>query len=279
MHRLEEEDVAERDLLIAVLAKIGKVHSAVENLRSYFTRSRRARRRPFKRDGEDESPPPSVMEGFILCFISRNGTLFDKSRPHLSNYLVEFVETFLTAALFPSLKICPSIDKLGDATQNLPDDPRFFATVQKILSMIGEDKFQFDRHDTTDVRDPTKHSEEEWNQLGVLTAWYHANILKPRREGSMSENREEYLQEVGFDRIAHENRKGTKRWRESFSKVKKHMLQYGFKDWGKSPGGQKLHMWFRNQRKFLKNKTGTKYQWRIDLLNSVGFPWNDDAVA
>ena len=262
MYRLED----------AVLAKIGKIHSVVESLRNYFHRNNRDRRRPFIRDGESESPPPAAIKGHILCFINRNGTLFNKSRPYLSNYLVEFVETFLTAALFPSIEICPSIGKLGDVV-GLPDDPRFFATVQKILSMIGEDKFQFVTNPDVDVRDPTKHSPEEWNQLITLSAWYNGNILTPRREGSMSEIREEYLQEVGFDRIVHESRKGTTSWRESFSKLKKHILQYGFKDWGKSPGGRKLIDWSSYQRKFLKNKRGTKHQWRIDLLDSVGFPW------
>jgi len=262
MYRLED----------AVLAKIGKIHSVVESLRNYFHRNNRDRRRPFIRDGESESPPPAAIKGHILCFINRNGTLFNKSRPYLSNYLVEFVETFLTAALFPSIEICPSIGKLGDVV-GLPDDPRFFATAQKILSMSGEDKFQFVNNPDVDVRDPTKHSPEEWNQLITLSAWYCKNILEPRREGRMSEIREEYLQEVGFDRIAHESRKGTTRWRESFSKLKKHILQYGFKDWGKSPGGRKLKDWSCVQRKCLKNKRGTKYQWRIDLLDSVGFPW------
>jgi hypothetical protein len=97
--------------------------------------------------------------------------------------------------------------------------------------------------------------------------------MKPRREGTMSEIREEYLQEVGFDRIVHESKKVTKQWREGFCNLKKHTLQYGFKEWNKSPGGVKLRNWFYEQRRGLKNKRGTELQWRIDLLDSIGFLW------
>ena len=103
MHRVADDD--EDDFSSAMIRrKIGKIHSDVNSITSYFRDSKASRRNPFMYDEEDESPPHTAVDGNILCFIERDGTLFDRSKYlDLSNYLVEFVEVFTTAALIQPL--------------------------------------------------------------------------------------------------------------------------------------------------------------------------------
>ena len=134
MHRNADNNDNDRHEDTNIQLKIGKFHSIVRNLRQYFEEDRKAdkhrkadqRRKPFKFEKEEESPPPTAIEGNIICFIDRDASLFNKSKyPDLSNYVVEFFEIFTTGALFPTIRICPSIEKLGDMCYN-KDDPKVF---------------------------------------------------------------------------------------------------------------------------------------------------------
>ena len=59
--------------------------------------------------------------------------------------------------------------------------------------------------------------------------------------------------------------------------MKNHARVFGFKDWDKAKvDGMKLAQWACNQRRDFKRgafKSGSKHQWKYDLLNSINFPW------
>ena len=274
MHRVADEDDDANSA--TVRQKIGKIHSKVRSLANYFDDSNWKRRIPFKYDEEDESPPPTAIDGNVLCFIGREGTLFNKAKyPDLSNYLVEFIEVFTTAALFPTITICPSIDQLGDSSFRR-DDPKFFATVQRIVHLIGMNKFQTVHKSRRANRDAEKYSEKEWEELIDLTNWMNTNITVPSNKGELFPNRADYLEMIGFDRILRENDTKNHEWMTNFTSLKNHARVHGFQNWSdKKTGGKKLHKWFRNQkREFVRGALKkAKYQWRYDLLNSINFPW------
>ena len=139
------------------------------------------------------------------------------------------------------------------------------------------------------VRDELcKYSDEEWDELIVLRAWYYNNCKNPLECGELSPNRAEYLQQIGFFRIVSRNQsqastRSTK-WMDTFNNVRNHAMQYGFKDWEETEGGETLYKWCRKQRNKLKSggvqvktaKLQEKNQWRIDVLNSIGFPWTGE---
>ena len=278
MHRLAKENEDEGAILL--LTKVGKAHSTARTLRSYY--STPWRRGPFRQRGEDGPPPPSAINGHILCFIQRAGTLFDKARyPDLSNFLVEFIEAFATAALFPTIQICPAITQLGDATGQ-KDDPKFFAKVQRIMNLVIEGKFDtVDASTKKNNEDKKKHSEKEWKELIALTKFIEYSIKAPIRNGDFCLNRAEHLNQIGFHQILRENTRRNKRWIENFSDLRKHSEQKGFKNWPKPDPGKRyagIRTWSVNQRERLGNLSGEKKeknQWKIDLLNSIDFPWND----
>ena len=281
MHRLGDDD----DDVAAILRKIGKIFSTASTLGAYWYDSTSGRRNPFKGNDEDEVDADEV-DGNILIFIAREG-LFDKSKfDDLSNYLVEFIEVFTTAALYPTITICPAITHLVDAGY-VKDDPRFFATVKKVVHLIHDGKFEL--VEKKQVRDELcKYSDEEWDELIVLRAWYYNNCKNPLECGELSPNRAEYLQQIGFFRIVSRNQsqastRSTK-WMDTFNNVRNHAMQYGFKDWEETEGGETLYKWCRKQRNQLKSggvrvktaKLQEKNQWRIDVLNSIGFPWTGE---
>lgn len=274
MHRVA--DANEDDVNSATIRrKIGKIHSTGKSLCTYFLDSQAGRRNPFKYDNEDEAPPPTTVDGNILCFIERDGTLFAWSKhPDLSNYLVEFIEVFATAALYPTINICPSIDQLGDS-RGARDDPKFFANVQRIVHLIGMNKFQtVDRRKT--IRDAEKYSVREWEELIRLSDYIRNRITKPSNKGELFPNREEYLELIGFFRILSTANPKNQEWMTNFRNLKDHSVKHGFKNWAKKGGGKKLHTWVGHQRRDFRLgrfKSGSKHQWKYDLLNSIYFPW------
>lgn len=283
MHRVADDDNNDNIDSATIRRKIGKIHSTVNSVSKYFRFSSASRRNPFKYDEEDKSPPPTAINGNILCFIERDGTLFDKAKyPSLSNHLVEFIEVFTTAALYPTINICPSIDKLGDSPFQR-DDPKFFARVQRIVHLIGMNKFQTVYHPKTQKRDAEKHSKKEWEELVILSKWINANITTPSNKGDLYPNRAEYLEMIGFFRMLRENDQNNQKWMANFTDLKNHARVYGFKEWskakkkdGKLIGGYKLGIWTTKQRSELREgrfKSGSKHRWKCDLLNSIGFPW------
>mmetsp|Transcript_29096 Transcript_29096/g.84557 ORF Transcript_29096/g.84557 Transcript_29096/m.84557 type:complete len:613 (+) Transcript_29096:96-1934(+) len=277
MHRVAdatEEDAAND--AATVRQKIGKIHSRVLNLGSYFADSHKSRRKPFNFDGEDEAPPPAAVDGNVLCLIDATSSLFAKHpNQDLSNYLVEFVEVFATAALYPTIAICPSIDCLGDSNYQR-DDARFFNTVQHIVIKIIDGKFR--RAMSDQIRDEKKYSEEEWEELIKLTKWIHQNCLdRPSQNYYVPVNRKEYLEKIGFHRILKENTVQNIEWMKNLQDLRNHAVVCGFK---KFPT-KRLRDWVNKQRRRLGEggdqvKTGElrkKNQWRVDLLNSINFPW------
>ena len=282
MHRVADEDDDANSA--TVRQKIGKIHSTVGSLANYFRDSiASGRRNPFKYDQENESLPPTAVDGNILCFIEREGTLFDKSMcPDLSNRLVEFVEVFTTAALFPTINICPSIDHLGDPSYQR-DDPKFFARVQRIVHLIGMNKFLMVHKSKSKKRDAEKYSKKEWEELINLTKFFDTNITKPSSKGELFPNRAEYLEMIGFFRLLRENDPKNQEWRRMFTDLKNHVRMHGFGNWseaktkdGKEIDGQKLGRWTSNQRSDLglgRFRSGSKHRWKYDLLNSINFPW------
>ena len=273
-----------------IMRKIGKVLSAVKSLKQYWY-NRPTRRNPFKYNDKDDVHP-DVIEGDILCFVEQEGTLFDKSKfDDLANYLLEFIEVFVTAALCPTITICPSIRHLGDAGFG-KDDPRFFATVQKIVHLIHNGKFEL-AHGTQVRNELGKYTDDEWDELITLTTWYYNNCQTPHSSGELSPNRAEHLEQIGFFGIVKRNQSQARAlrgqakltgWMDTFNNVRNHAIQYGFKDWEETEGGETLYKWCRMQRNKLKSggdrvktaKLQEKNQWRIDVLNSIGFPWTGE---
>ena len=203
MHRVAEDDEDDSDDNSAMIRrKIGKIHSTVHSLANYFQDSQTFRRNPFKYNEEDTAPLPTAVDGSILCFIEPEGTLFDKAKyPELINYLVEFIEVFATAALYPTINICPSIECLGDSIFKR-DDPRFFARVQRIVHLIGLNKFQKAKRNRK--CDTKKYSKKEWEELIGLSTFINNNITMPSNKGALPPNRAEYLEMIGFFRMLKE---------------------------------------------------------------------------
>lgn len=276
MHRVADDSKNNDDNNSATIrSKIGKIHSTVKSF-SYFRSSKTARRNPFKYDKEDKSPPSAAVDGNILCFIERDGTLFDRSKlVYLSNYLVEFIEVFTTAALCPTISICPSIDQLGDSI-GARDDPRFFAKVQRIVHLIGMGKFLAVNNPKSLKRDAEEYSEKEWEELINLTKWVSRSITTLLNKGDLYPNRAEYLESIGFFRMFRETTPEIQKWMRMFKGLKDHAAKHGFKNYEKSKeGGHKLRSWLNNQRlDFRSGKLkSTKHRWKSDLLNSIQFPW------
>ena len=137
MHRNDADDDS-----TSTRTKLGKAHGTTYTISGYFYPSVPHRRNPFTKDGEDESPPPSAVNGNILLFVDGQDTLFSLM-PYraLSNYLMEFVEAMFTAAMFPTLRICPSISMLGDGCFGT-DDKKFFDSCRYIIVKIIDGKFR-----------------------------------------------------------------------------------------------------------------------------------------
>ena len=267
MHRDDTEDDA-----VTTRTKVGKAHATNYTIANYFYN--KTRRDPFTLDGEDEAPPPDSLNGNILFFIDGPGTLFDRrSGKALSNYLVEFVEGLVTAAMFPTLRICPSISMLGDGSFGV-NDPKFFDTCRFLVNKIIDGKFTLVSR--AEKRDAA-YSKEEWAEAMKLTDWYYTNIKKPRKDGSLSVHREEFLENIGFFRIFHMNTKHNAAWMKNFRDLKNHITVEGFRKWPT----EKMRKWTIDKRRELRTggdqvKTDAlraKNQWKIDLLESIGFPW------
>ena len=268
VHRDDADDDA-----TTTRTKVGKANSTNKTVDTYFD-DNTSRRNPFLLDGEDGSPPPDSVNGNMFLIIDAPGTLFDqKLGKALSNYLIEFLEGIVTAAMFPTLLICPSISMLGDAHFGT-DDPKFFDTCRYLLNKIIDGKFKVA---TTNVKRDAAYSEEEWAEAITLSDWYYDNIHKPRKNGSLLPHREEFLESMGFDRIFKMNFSKNATWMENFRDIKNHADAKGFREWPT----KKMTAWASEQRRVLGTggcqvKTAelrAKNQWRIDLLNSIGFPW------
>ena len=268
-------NLEERILSLEESAKLSEQNMALraELAASYFNENA-SRRNPFTVDGEDEAPPPDSVDGNIFFVMNAPGTLFDRrSYRHLSNYLIEFVEGIVTAAMFPTLRICPSISMLGDASFGT-DDPKFFDTCRFLVNKIIDGKFAVARGQQ---KKPSNFSDKEWAEATTLSDWYYDNIHKPRKNGSLLPHREEFLERMGFDRIFKMNFSKNATWMKNFRDVKNHADEKGFRDWPT----KKMTSWAGEQRRVLGTggcqvKTAelrAKHQWKIDLLNSIGFPW------
>ena len=80
-----------------------------------------------------------------------------------------------------------------------------------------------------------------------------------------------YLEKIGFHRIVHEVGTRNQMFMETFRNLKSHVLING---WGNWQGGDSLKSFSGNQRKKLAHRRGEeKIQWKVDLLDSIGFPW------
>ena len=220
VHRDDADDDA-----TSTRTKLGKAHGTTYTISKYLLPSSPYRRNPFTKDGEDESPPPSALNGNILLFIDGQGTLFSQM-PYrtLSNSLMEFVEAMFTAALFPTLRICPSISMLGDFSF-ATDDKRFFDTCKYIIVKIIDGKFRI--ASKKQPRDEA-YSEEEWAEAIKLSGWYYKNIDNPRKEGRLLVHREEFLEEIGFFRIWEGNSVQNANWMQKFRDLKNHVDVEGF---------------------------------------------------
>lgn len=155
----------------------------------------------------------------------------------------------------------------------LRDDPKFFATIQRIVHLVGLNKFRLVNNVKDAKRDAKKHSVGEWEELIVLTKFIQNSITTPRTKGELYPNRAEYLELIGFDRILHENKAENQLWMTNFAGLKNHAAVHGFENWPKA--GNKLHRFFWNQiRDFrLGRLKKSRHQWKYDLLNSINFPW------
>ena len=156
------------------------------------------------------------------------------------------------------------------------DDPNFFARVQRIIHLIGMNKFQ-PVYIRNAKRDTKKYSKKEWEELIDLSFWMRKNIIQPTNRGDLFPNRDEYLEMIGFFRILRENDPKNQEWRRMFTGLKNHVRVHGFGNWPEAKGDwKKLQQWAWNQKRDLRRgafKNGSKHQWRYDLLNSIKFPW------
>ena len=242
MHRNDADDDS-----TSTRTKLGKGHGTTDAISRYFYPSSPKRRNPFKKKGEDESPPPSAVDGNILLFVDGRDTLFSLT-PYraLSNYMMEFIEAIFTAAMFPTLRICPSISMLGDSCFGT-NDKKFFDSCRYIVVKIIDGKFRIATHNMT--RDEA-YSEEEWAEAITLSQWYYQNIVFPRKKGRLLYHREEFLEEIGFNRIWEGALVNNANWMANFRDLKNHVDVAGFKNY---PGGYdgKMDNWVRSNRHYL----------------------------
>ena len=123
--------------------KVGKVFSKCRSFAMYKASGKGgdSRRKPLGRPGT--IPTPDEVSGYILfdftgldTLFSYNGLDHDKS---VGDFLLQFLEAFVTALLFPSLDICPSMSQYGDGGINQRDDPKWFAILKRFLRVAKQD--------------------------------------------------------------------------------------------------------------------------------------------